>query len=139
MSTADRGKYAEGVVKKLLKEMEANTFVHHRFPDARAGSFVTAPCDFMTLKEGKLTLIEVKAVEHAYRLPFKNMSVDQCARMRSWRAAGADAWVLVYFAPLKLWRAETVDYFMQREIGGSWNMTHIEPKKLKDLIKEILC
>lgn len=136
MTTANRGKAAEAAVKKLLASMEGATTTSVRWPDARAGSFVTAPCDFMCLNSGKLTLLEVKSVEHAYRLPHQNASPDQIARMRNWQAAGADAWVLVHFAPLKLWRAETVNYFMIRE-GGSWDMRHIEPKPLKDWIEEI--
>lgn len=136
MTTANRGKAAEAAVKKILSSMESSDFTHHRFPDARSGSFVTAPCDFVALRKGKLTLLEVKSVDHEYRLPHKNASPDQIARMRNWEAAGADAWVLVHFAPLKLWRAETVGYFLQRE-GGSWDMRHLEARTLNEIMKEI--
>lgn len=136
MTHANRGKAAEAAVKKLLSERESASFTHHRFADARAGSFVTAPCDFMAINKGHTTLIEVKSVDHTARLPHKNASPDQIARMRNWEAAGASAWVLVHFASLKLWRAETVGYFLQRD-GGSWNMSHLEPKPLKDIFMEI--
>lgn len=136
MTTANRGKAAEAAVKKYLSSMESANFTHHRFGDFRSGSFVTAPCDFMAIKQGHTTLLEVKSVDHICRLPHKNASPDQIARMRNWEAAGAAAWVLVYFTPLKLWRAETVGYFLNRE-GGSWNMSHIEAKPLPEIMQEI--
>lgn len=136
MTTANRGKAAEAAVKKILSSMESASMTSARWPDARSGSFVTAPCDFVALRKGKFVLLEVKAVEHEYRLPHKNASPDQIARMRNWEAAGADAWVLVHFAPLKLWRTETVGYFLQRE-GGSWDMRHLEARPLNEIMLEI--
>ena len=121
MTTANRGKYAEKRVKTLLTAMESIKCTHHRFPDAHAGSFAVTPCDFMVCKEGRLTLLEVKEVQHSFRLPHKNFGLDQCARMRNWMIAGASAWVLVYFVPEKAWRAVDVIYFMTRT-GGSWDM-----------------
>ena len=137
MTLANRGKAAETAVKKYLAGVEAANATSIRFPDARSGSFQVTPCDFITLRKGQLYMLEVKAVEHPVRLPFKNFSVDQMARMRAWESAGAEAWVLVYFTPLKLWRAETVGYFMNREVGGSWNMEHIEAKPLTEIMQEI--
>lgn len=138
MSTlGTRGKYAEAKVKALLKASEAVNFAHYRFPDARAGSFTVTPCDYMVCKQGSLTLLEVKEVNHAFRLPHGNFSKDQVARMRNFESAGAAAWVLVYFTPLKLWRCESISYFLQRE-GGSWNMSHIETETLEPLLRKIL-
>jgi penicillin-binding protein-related factor A (putative recombinase) len=133
---ANRGKLAEQKVRAELNKLDNATCVVFRPPDARAGSRVTSPGDYFILREGHLTLIEVKSVAHNFRVPHGNFAIDQVARQRAWESAGADAWVIVYFSPLKLWRAETVGYFMQRD-GGSWDMRHIEAKTLPEIMKEI--
>ena len=131
-TAANRGKYAEGQVKTRLKKLESVNVTHHRFPDARAGSFVTAPADFMVLKEGVLTLIEVKETEHDRRLPYSSFGKDQIARMRLWQAAGAKAHVLVCHKRLKLWRFAEVNWFFDNYVltkdgkaVGSWVLDDI--------------
>jgi hypothetical protein len=117
-----RGKWAEGRLKKFLKDQEVHNSTHYRFPDARAGSFTVTPCDFMFMREGKLTLLEVKEVEHAHRLPHRNFSPDQVARMRVWALAGANANVIVFHSTLNQWRVIPIYYFLQRD-AGSWSLT----------------
>lgn len=114
VAAANRGKYAEGEVKKFLKKMEAANCAHHRFPDAHSGSMVTAPADFMFMQAGIFRLLEVKEVQHDFRLPYDNFSPDQVARMRLWQAAGAHAWVLVYHKNLKAWRLIPAEWFLNR-------------------------
>lgn len=114
VTTANRGKYAEGEVKKFLKKLEAANCAHHRFPDAHSGSMVTAPADFMFMQAGIFRLLEVKEVQHDFRLPYDNFSPDQVARMRMWQAAGAHAWVLVYHKNLKAWRLIPAEWFLNR-------------------------
>lgn len=114
VAAANRGKYAEGEVKKFLKKMEAANCAHHRFPDAHSGSMVTAPADFMFMQAGIFRLLEVKEVQHDSRLPYDNFSPDQVARMRMWQAAGAHAWVLVYHKNLKAWRLIPAEWFLNR-------------------------
>ena len=130
VAAANRGKYAEGEVKKFLKKMEAANCTHHRFPDAHAGSFVTAPADFMFIQAGKFRLLEVKEVNHETRLAYGNFSPEQVNRMRMWNLAGADTWVLVYHTPLKAWRLIPAGWFLNRptlsDSGkpiGSWVLT----------------
>lgn len=137
MTAANRGKYAEAEVKKLLKKLESSNCTHHRFPDAHAGSFVSSPADFMILQDGKLRLLEVKQVQHDFRLPYGNFALDQIARMRNWEAAGADAWVLVCFMPSKTWRLLRLEYFTARPLKtaagkavGSWDLSSIPAAKL---------
>lgn len=127
VAAANRGKYAEGEVKKFLKKMEAANCTHHRFPDAHAGSFVTAPADFMFIQAGKFRLLEVKEVNHETRLAYGNFSPEQVNRMRMWNLAGADTWVLVYHVPHKAWRLIPADWFRNRPLKtatdkpiGSW-------------------
>lgn len=132
MSTAaNRGKWAEGEVKKLLKKLEMANCASHRFPDAHAGSLATTPSDFLVCRAGKLTLLEVKEVQHDYRLPVKNFAPDQRARMRMWKLAGAQALVLVCFQPSRVWRLADIDYFTNE--GASWDMRDVPTGELKDL------
>ena len=114
VAAANRGKYAEGEVKKFLKKMEAANCAHHRFPDAHSGSMVTAPADFMFMQAGVFRLLEVKEIQHDFRMPYDNFSPDQVARMRMWQAAGAHAWVLVYHKNLKAWRLIPAEWFLNR-------------------------
>ena len=114
VAAANRGKYAEGEVKKFLKKMEAANCAHHRFPDAHSGSMVTAPADFMFMQAGVFRLLEVKEIQHDFRMPYDNFSPDQVARMRMWQAAGANAWVLVYHKNLKAWRLIPAEWFLNR-------------------------
>lgn len=121
MSAANRGKWAEGRVRAYLKTLELANCAFHRFPDAHAGSLATTPADFLVCRQGKLTLLEVKEVQHDFRLPYKNFALDQMARMRMWKAAGAQALVAVCFMPTQTWRILDVEYFVQRD-GASWDM-----------------
>ena len=137
IAAANRGKYAEGKVKALLKKLESANCTHARWPDARAGSFVVAPADFMILQDGYLRLVEVKEVDHEYRLPYKNLEQGQLARLLMWQAAGAGSWVLVYHTPIKLWRCIPAQFFLHRPLlsdtgkpMGSWKLTEFEPKTL---------
>lgn len=121
-SVGQRGKTAEAKVKDKLVAMESHTCTHYRFPDARAGSFTATPCDFMVMHSGQLTVLEVKEVNHAYRLPHKNFDLSQRARMKNWQLAGASAWVLIYFKPEDAWRLIELDSTAIRT-GGSWDFS----------------
>ena len=130
VTAANRGKYAEGKVKAELKKLETANCTHWRCPDAHAGSFITAPADFLILQNGRLRLLEVKQVEHGERLPYGNFSPEQVNRMHMWHHAGADTWVLVYHVPHKAWRLIPADWFRSRPLKtvtdksiGSWVLT----------------
>ena len=135
MTYANRGKEAEGLVKKhLTKLSEQSHTTFYRFPDARAGSRQTAPADFMLVHAGHLILLEVKEVDHSFRLPHKNLS--QVPSLRRYEMAGAVSIVLVYFKPEKAWRAANPNYFLKTE-GGSWNMSNIPLMTLADCVKDV--
>ncbi len=126
-TTGTRGKWAEGEVRKYLVAAERGDTAFYRPPDARAGSLQAVMADFMTLRKGLLTLIEVKEVEHASRLPYKNFSADKVARMRVWQLAGAEAWVIVCHrvGKVRTWRLLPLDVFIQRDAdtpNGSWQL-----------------
>jgi penicillin-binding protein-related factor A (putative recombinase) len=135
-SPADRGKQAEKEVKKILTKLSLRSdtaFI--RLPDARAGSYQTALCDFQLLYQGTLYLLEVKETKHNYRLPHGNYSHDQVARMRRWQLAGAEAHVLIYHTELNKWRTAPVDYFLDRT-GGSWDLRDLDLMELDQILKE---
>lgn len=136
-SVGERGKDAESKVKKELAALESASCSFYRFPDRRAGATVTAPCDYYLLKDGHSYFIEVKEVEHEFRLPHSNFEKPQIARMRKFKWAGATSIVLVYFKPLDMWRARDVDYFLNTE-GGSWDMRDTKLKTLSDALKEFV-
>lgn len=133
---ASRGKTAEKLVKAKLDRLSLQTgTVSYRLPDARAGSFQTALADFLLLHKGVLHLLEVKEVEHEYRLPHDNFGADQVARLRRFKFSGAESHVLVYHSTLKKWRTADVDYFLARD-GGSWDLRDLPLLDLNDILKE---
>lgn len=118
-----RGKYAEGKVRAWMKsrsEYQAS-FDFYRFPDARAGSAQVVPADFEAFCNGANFLIEVKEVEHDFRLPAKNFSADKVARMAKRQLAGAECYILVYHRTTKLWRLVPLPIFMAR--APSWDLS----------------
>ena len=134
MTTANRGKVAEALVKKRLDGLaKSSNFAYYRPPDMRAGVRQVALSDFLYMRDGHLTLLEVKSVQHDYRLPHANFSPDQVARMRLWEAAGADTQVLIYHSELKVWRSLPASYFAVRE-GGSWDLRAIPTATLETLL-----
>ena len=136
VEAADRGKSLEERFKAMCKHYEKSAnFASHRFPDARAGSFVTAPSDFQTCYNSKLRLIECKEVSFDNRLPYGNFKSDQVARMRLWQLAGAGAWVLIYHTGIKLYRVLPIDRFLVRDPSkGSWFFEPCEDIVTTDLV-----
>lgn len=131
MSTAaNRGKYAEAQVKKKLASLESARQAYARWPDARSGSFAVALADFLIMRDGRMTLLEVKEVAHDFRLSHTNLDLSQIGRMRAWASAGAQADVLVYHSTTKLWRTASIQWFFENyrrinEAGkavGSWDL-----------------
>lgn len=107
-----RGKWAEGEITKAFKKYaEYPDFAFHRFPDARAGNFQPAPCDFMYMSKGQFNVLEVKEVKHAYLLPKTNFPGDQRARMRLWKLAGAQTKIAIFFKPTNHWRVHPLEFF----------------------------
>jgi penicillin-binding protein-related factor A (putative recombinase) len=146
MSTANRGKTAEAFVKRKLVSLESANTTHVRYPDARSGSFQVALADFLVLREGKLTLLEVKEVAHDYRLGYTNLSTSQISRLRMWKAAGANAHILVYHSTNKTWRAADVSWFFLNHKTlsdngkpvGSWDMREVPLIGLDDYFSTFL-
>lgn len=129
------GKASEDAITAVLKTWDSRQSVAwHRIPDARAGSAKAALADFYVLERGQSFLIEVKEVDHAFRLPHNNFTVDQIARMRRFSMAGALALVLVHFTKTDSWRAARPEWFIKRE-GGSWDMAALPARTLHGFLQ----
>lgn len=135
MTYANRGKEAEKLVKARLVELakQADT-VWYRPPDLRGGFKQEALTDFLLLKRGHLTLVEVKQTEHTYRLAHGNFGIPQVSRMRAWKWAGASALVLIYHSEIQKWRCLDIDYFVDR-VGGSWDLREVPFTTLEETLK----
>lgn len=127
MTQGQRGKTAEGKVKDLLVQRALRTnFAWYRPPDARAGSFLPTTCDFFAMHNGKLHLLEVKEVDHEYRLPHKNLEAAQVGRMLTWVHAGAEAWILVHHTKNRnTWRYFPL-HSLPARTGGSWDFSELQ-------------
>lgn len=129
MSTTNRGKVAEGQVKKALAAITRQDFAWNRLPDAHAGSRQPTLADFLLINKGQPILLEVKEVAHDYRLPVHNFKLENRARMRMFQLAGAKCVVLIYHSTTKVWRYLTLDYFGTQDTG-SWDLREIPELKL---------
>ena len=150
MSQGTRGKWAEGKVRDRLKEMATQQgFNFMRLPDARAGSFVSVTADYLV---GRLNgygrrswMLEVKEVDHQFRLPRKNYPTEQRNRVRSWELAGFSSLVVVAFTPLKgsayrattpMWRYAPLSYFTGDD-KESWDMRNLPLVALEEALKPL--
>lgn len=153
-----QGKWAEDKVRDWLKKYKGDraTFTFNRILDAHSARGAMSnpqPGDFQWFMNtearslGMLItrngLIEVKSVEHAYRLPYGNFNVDQVGRMRIRAMAGSEPLVLVCFRPKEgkpCWRTAPLEYFETRIEGkGSWDMSDIDAyTHCDDILEKVL-
>jgi len=90
-------------------------------------------------------LIEVKEVEHAFRLPYQNFGADQVGRMRIRAMAGSEPLVLTCHREKgsrgAVWRAVPLEVFEKRDGPkfGSWDLSNITGSdKLSTLLEGYL-
>ncbi len=148
MSLGDRGKWSEGKVRDHLKLLSSRQgFNFMRLPDARAGSFTPVTADFLvglkTPYRREAWMLEVKEVNHVFRLPRSNYPVEQRARVRAWELAGFQSHVVVAFSPLKsatyratdrMWRCASVGYF-DGDDTASWDMRYLNLLTLEEALR----
>jgi len=79
-------------------------------------------------------MLECKETQHDYRLPYLNFDPAQVGRMRLLEMAGAQGLVLIYHSGLKLWRGYGLSRFIDRSVGGSWDLRDTAPTNLKELL-----
>ena len=142
-NVAERGKWAESEVRKVLLEMSEKhmRFAFHRITDARSagGKAPAQAADFWwSYTDGKTTphgLLEVKEVEHISRLPYKNLSPESYARMRKRELAGAKVFVLVaHRTDVTVWRFLPLSDFGGPRPGGSWDLSYSPPVDLRNAL-----
>lgn len=138
-SEANRGKVAEGLMKKALQQLEKSKhdLCFERIADARSSRGMSSnprDGDFVIYHAGKNILLELKEVAHAARLPKPNLPNDQKARLRKRQLAGTICKVVVYHSPTGVWRLLDLDYF---DLGttGSWELSGTKPYTLKEVIE----
>lgn len=125
---ADRGKDAEKKVHEALTAWvgDIGSREFNRLMDTRAAGRIVkaAAADFEFFSAGVHGLIEVKSVQHDFRLP--RGSVTQIPRLRKRALAGGVCLVLIYHSTLKLWRAVAVDYLLDGGDKGSWDLRNVD-------------
>jgi hypothetical protein len=122
---ADRGKYAEGKTREVLEHFKRQyaAFDYERVYDARSsmGRLPKRPGDFEFYAPKTHGLIEAKEVDHAFRLPAKNLT--QIPKLRMRELAGGLIFVLVYFTPVDRWRSIPLNWLQLRQAQPSWDLT----------------
>lgn len=128
VTAANRGKEAEKLFHAILDKVSAGKqdFDFERIDDARSSSgHMSKPRtgDFIVFMRGLSWAIEVKQVQHEFRLPRANFPRDQRARLRKRQLAGGIPVLFVYFATLQKWRMCSDLGFLGFEDTGSWDLT----------------
>lgn len=125
---ANRGKGPEDKVREYLKDYDSRThkFDWHRNYDAKSagGRFQRQTGDFEFYLPGIHGVIEVKEVDHAFRLPHKNVTTESVAKLTKRQLAGGAIYIAIYHTPVKQWRVLGLAPFRVRE-GGSWDLSAV--------------
>lgn len=123
-----QGKSSESPVAAYLDNLN-NAFARfdwQRGYDARSagGKFQRVAGDYAFFAPYVHGVIEVKEVEHDFRLPFKNFEHSAVAKCMKRRLAGGLAIVLVHHTTTDLWRMLPISYFSHRDLSnGSWDLS----------------
>lgn len=136
---ANRGKEAEKEVRKILEKFSAKwaAFDYERMYDARSagGRFPAQVGDFSWFcgipHNYKFGVIEVKEVEHDFRLPSKNFS--QVPKCRKRQLAGGVIVVLVNHTTTGLWRMPPFQHFAENAGAPSWDLSGFPTFTLEQL------
>lgn len=123
-----RGKYAEGKVREILERLNSQhaKFDYGRIYDARSAGgkgIPGRPGDFEFYAPGLFGLIEVKEVDHPFRLPKKNLDKEQIAKLRKRQLAGGVIFVLILHTTTGLWRRVPIDWLHERAGQPSWDLS----------------
>lgn len=123
----ERGKEPEDKVRDFLSRLSEKyaVFDFQREYDARSagGRLPARVGDFTLFFPGVHGALEVKGVEHAYRLPEKNFKLAAINRLRKRQLAGGLIIVLVYHEPTKLWRSPPLQFFLSNKHVPSWDLS----------------
>lgn len=136
---AQRGKVAEADVRKLLERLARASakFVFERRYDARSagGRFPSQAGDYGYYAKDRRNyppdpvevsvngLIEVKEVDHDFRLPQKNFTKEKINRCTLRQMAGTEIIVLVLHTTLHQWRRPPFEIFRDNPAATSWDLS----------------
>jgi len=115
------GKETENLVEDVFKVWnERQDFAWHRLPDAKAarGRLAAQPADFLWRCGEMSGFLEVKALNHPYRLPASRLT--QLPTLKKWTLASSKDIVLVHHYMLGLW---TSCFVQELDFGvPSWDL-----------------
>jgi len=117
------GKIAENKVRAYLKKLATHPdHWWHRFPDAGVcrGRLPKQPADFMAMYRGRMTLLEVKEVASADKVPVSRLT--QLPKMRRFIMAGGSALFIFWHYNHRHWRVVDVRTIPE-DIGASLDLT----------------
>lgn len=163
MSTGTRGKWAEAEVAKHFGLMSGRLagFTFNRIPDARGGYHQPAAADFqwfyrvstayfmvngVAIPAAINGLLEVKEVEHLYRLPHKNFDAAKRGLAYVRQMAGCKCSVIIAHKLSGMqkkdvtWRTAPLDYFRNPTPSGtgSWDLSALPLMKMEDILEGLL-
>ena len=126
---ASQGKSAESKVADYLADMDAKHlhFDWHRGYDARSagGKFQRVAGDYSFYRLEDYGIFEVKEVDHANRLPYKNYEFSKVAKAVKRELAGGRVLVVIYFSKIDAWRWKPISFFQKRDQNvGSWDFSN---------------
>ena len=125
------GRETEKIVEAILREENKRIdFVWHRLPDSKQsrGLVQAQPADYMLVDRGVATLLEIKSLRHAYRIPKDR--ITQLPMLHKFAAAGAVCLVLIHHYMTGVWRVVNAD---ELEAGvPSWDLRGLTEYKSAD-------
>lgn len=126
MAFRNDGKQAEDAVKKIIERLNQTRLdvAGERIYDARSakGRAHGQPGDFRLVVQGRPILIEVKSMAHDYRLPSRNFSDGQLARLHRRELAGYEVFIVVFHTRSKCWRCVPLAGLRDQWYGTSFDL-----------------
>lgn len=117
----EAGKETEVMVQDVFKKWNSRVdFAWHRIPDSRAsrGRLPAQPADFLYRCGRNSGFLEVKAIDHAFRLTRERLT--QLPVLLKWTMAGGDDLVLVHHYHMQTWRLVLVSCLLPQV--PSWDL-----------------
>lgn len=123
-----RGKVAEGLARQFLEDLHLarpTEFDWYRLPDARmaGGRFPAQIADFEIFFPHRHGILEVKEIDHEFRLPQKNFAQKKHARIQRRLAVNGIGLLAVYHTPTQVWRFPDIVAIMADGKAASWDLS----------------
>jgi hypothetical protein len=123
-----RGKVAEKLATAYLEERHQTApskFDWYRLPDARmaGGRFPAQIADFELFFNDGHGILEVKEIDHEFRLPQKNFAQKKHERIKRRLRVNGIGILAVYHTPTSLWRFPNIQVVMSEGDAPSWDLS----------------